>query len=194
MFSRRIQTALLRQPFTTTTTLRTYASISTQKPPPPVVEQPGPITATSDHLSVQYVDGVPIVSNYPLPTRIAHLHPTHPDPAMTGGYVNPPPLKRQFRDPNGTYWNHQDRRDYNEPVNEDEDILGRLSPEVYTWTTPRWGFAQNGIFVLAVLGLTGVVYLGYQDKPAVPRRFPYGGLREELGGSKAPAALSEDDE
>lgn len=47
---------------------------------------------------------------------------------------------------------------------------------------------QNGLFVLTVLGLCGVVYATYPDKPAVPRAFPYDGLREALGGEKAPAA------
>ena len=50
---------------------------------------------------------------------------------------------------------------------------------------------QLGLSVLSVLGLAGVVYLTYPDKPAVPRTFPYDGLRDALGGEKAPSAKPE---
>jgi len=140
-------------------------------------------------LSVPFIQGVPIVSNYETPQ--GH---THPDPNLTGGYVNPPAEKRQFRSPYTEYWNQQDRRNYGEPVNEDEDILGRLSPEVYTWTTPKMGLIQNGLFVLTVLGLCGIVYVSYPDKPAVPRTFPYDGLKYALGEDLAPSAKSDSEE
>ncbi|KAF8475879.1 hypothetical protein BDZ91DRAFT_710500 [Kalaharituber pfeilii] len=138
-------------------------------------------------LSVPRVRGVPIVSNY---DTVGPLE--HPDPEMTGGYVNPPPEKRQFRSPYTEYWDQQDRRNFGEAVNEDEDILSRFSPEVYTWTSPKMAAFQNGLFVLSVLGLCGIVYQFYPDKPAVPRTFPHGGLREALGGGNAPAARAEE--
>ena len=67
-------------------------------------------------------------------------------------------------------------------LHEDYDILGRFSPEVYTWTTPGKGLAQVGMFVATVFGLCGVVYMFYPDKPAVPRAFPHNGLEKALGG------------
>lgn len=70
-------------------------------------------------------------------------------------------------------------------LHEDNDILGRFSPEVYTWTTPGKGLFQIGCFVATVLSLCGVVYLFYPDKPAVPRRFPHNGLEVALGGKGA---------
>lgn len=35
---------------------------------------------------------------------------------QNGGYVNPPPQKRQLRDPYGDWWDKQGRRNYGEPV------------------------------------------------------------------------------
>lgn len=76
---------------------------------------------------------------------------------------------------------------YYSQVNEDEDILGRFSPEVYTWTTPAKGLMQWGLVILSFFGICGTVYAVYPDKPAVPRTFPYDGLREALGGEGAVA-------
>lgn len=79
---------------------------------------------------------------------------------------------------------------YCSQVNEDEDILGRFSPEVYTWTTPAKGLMQWGLVILSFSGICGTVYAFYPDKPAVPRTFPYDGLREALGGEGAVAVSS----
>jgi len=38
------------------------------------------------------------------------------EPEQNGGYVNPVPEKRQFRDPYGDWWDKQERRNYGEPV------------------------------------------------------------------------------
>ncbi|RPB20817.1 hypothetical protein L211DRAFT_870387 [Terfezia boudieri ATCC MYA-4762] len=181
MLPHRLGTALLRR--------STIAGAPAVRSLPPRRLLATPPAAGSDEqvdepLSIPRVAGIPITNNYE--TGVSGYN--HPDPEMTGGYVNPPAEKRQFRDPYGEYWNKQDRRNYGETVNEDEDILGRFSPEAYTWTTPGKGLMQNGLFVLTVLGLCGVVYSTYPDKPAVPRTFPYDGLREALGGEKAPAA------
>jgi hypothetical protein len=59
-----------------------------------------------------------------------------------------------------------------------------FSTEDYTWTSAEWGWVLMGTFVATFLGLCGVVYLTYPDRPAVPRTFP-GGLEEELGGRGA---------
>lgn len=45
------------------------------------------------------------------------------DPNMNGNYPDPSqtsalPLKRQFRDPHGKWWDPQERRNYGEPVHE----------------------------------------------------------------------------
>ncbi|KAI8267211.1 hypothetical protein K4K58_008307 [Colletotrichum sp. SAR11_239] len=106
------------------------------------------------------------------------------DPNMNGGYINPPFIKRQFRDPHGNWWDKQERRNFGEPVHEDHDLLGMFSPFEYTWTTTGRGLFQIGAFITAFLGVCGVVYLNYPDKPSYPREFP-GGLDRELGGAGA---------
>ena len=103
---------------------------------------------------------------------------------QNGGYVNPPAIKRQFRDPYADWWDKQERRNYGEPVHEDDDILGMFSPYEYTHVTPGKGLFQLGCFVAAVFGLAGVVSLTYPDTPSAPREFE-GGLERELGGPGA---------
>lgn len=100
---------------------------------------------------------------------------------QNGGYISPPPLKRQFRDPNGDWWDKQQRRNYGEPVHEDDDILGLFSPEEYTHTKPATAFFQLGCFITAVFGLCSVVYVLYPDKQSYPTEYE-GGLEKELGG------------
>lgn len=103
---------------------------------------------------------------------------------QNGNYPNPPRVKRQFRDPHADWWDKQERRNFGEPVHEDNDILGVFSPEQYTHVTPKKAFLSIGTFVAAFLGLCGVVSLYYPDKPSAPRTFP-GGLEKELGGPSA---------
>ncbi|KAL2009304.1 hypothetical protein VTN00DRAFT_7498 [Thermoascus crustaceus] len=106
------------------------------------------------------------------------------DPNMNGNYQNPPRLKRALRNPHADWWDKQERRNFGEPVHEDNDILGVFSPEQYTHATPGKAFLHLGCFVAAFLGLCSTVSLFYPDKPSVPRTFP-GGLEKELGGPNA---------
>lgn len=93
-------------------------------------------------------------------------------------------MKRQLRDPYGDWWDKQERRNYGEPVHEDNDILGMFSTEPYSHYKPGFGFVLLGTFIATVFGLCAVVYQLYPDKPTVPRTFP-GGLEAELGGPRA---------
>ncbi|KAI9871758.1 MAG: hypothetical protein M1830_008124 [Pleopsidium flavum] len=115
------------------------------------------------------------------------------DPNMNGGYINPPPEKRQFRDPYADWWDKQERRNYGEPVHEDNDILGMFSLEEYTHFKPGQAFFLMGCFITTVLGLCGVVSMYYPDKPSAPREFP-DGLEKELGGPNAMLARKVGDE
>ena len=98
-----------------------------------------------------------------------------------GRYDNPPAIKRSFRDPYGDWWDKQERRNFGEPVHEDNDILGVFSPEQYTHVSPSKGLASLGVFVAVFLGFCGVTSYFYPDKPSVPRTFP-DGLEKDLGG------------
>lgn len=93
-------------------------------------------------------------------------------------------MKRAFRDPYGDWWDKQERRNFGEPVHEDNDILGVFSPEQYTHVTPGKAFAALGCFVAVFLGFSGVCSFYYPDKPSIPRTFP-DGLEKELGGTNA---------
>ncbi|BDD60505.1 hypothetical protein MPDQ_002668 [Monascus purpureus] len=106
------------------------------------------------------------------------------DSLETGPYENPPPIKRSFRDPYGDWWDKQERRNFGEPVHEDNDLLGVFSVEQYTHATPGKAFAALGVFVATFLGFCGVTSLFYPDKASAPRTFP-DGLEKELGGPSA---------
>ena len=103
---------------------------------------------------------------------------------QNGGYPNPPPQKRQFRDPYGDWWDKQERRNFGEPVHEDHDVLGVFSLYEYTHFTSRRAFFLMGCFITSIFGLCGVVSMSYPDKPSAPRTFE-GGLDRELGGKGA---------
>ena len=108
----------------------------------------------------------------------------HANSTQNGGYINPPRVKRQHRDPYAQWWDPQERRNFGEPVHEDNDVLGIFSPWDYTWTTTGPGLIMIGTFVATFLGVCGIVYLNYPDRPSYPREFE-GGLEKELGGPGA---------
>ncbi|KAJ5376338.1 hypothetical protein N7509_013224 [Penicillium cosmopolitanum] len=106
------------------------------------------------------------------------------DPHQNNNYPNPPRVKRQFRDPHGGWWDAQEKRNFGEPVHEDNEILGVFSPEQYNHVSAGKGFLHLGAFVVAFLSLVGVVSLYHPDKPSVPKTYE-GGLEKELGGPNA---------
>ncbi|KAK3496015.1 NADH:ubiquinone oxidoreductase 20.1kD subunit [Neurospora crassa] len=143
----------------------------------PIVQQrrtflPDQLTGRGGLMEEKYPD-----SDYPQLTDAE-------DPEMNGGYINPPRIKRQFRDPYAKWWDPQERRNFGEPVHEDHDLLGMFSPYEYTWVSPGKGLAQIGAFIVAFLGLCYGVKLTYPDKVSYPREFE-DGLLQELGGSGA---------
>lgn len=103
---------------------------------------------------------------------------------QNGGYINPPRIKRQFRDPYGEWWDPQERRNFGEPIHEDNDLLGIFSPWEYTWTTTGPGLIMIGCFLAVLGGVSSMVYMSYPDRPAYPREFE-AGLERELGGPGA---------
>lgn len=103
---------------------------------------------------------------------------------QNGGYINPPEIKRQFRDPHADWWDKQERRNYGEPVHENHDQLGMFTPHDYTWVSPAKGLFQMACFVATFLGLCYTVRAFYPDKKSYPREFE-GGLERELGGAGA---------
>ncbi|TQS38378.1 hypothetical protein Golomagni_01117 [Golovinomyces magnicellulatus] len=136
------------------------------------------------------------------------------DPGMNGGYINPPRIKRHFRDPHADWWDKQERRNFGEPIHEDNDILGMFSPHeasgseslkiglsIFTkirclctmnYISPDSLF-QIGCFISVVFGLAGVVRVFYPDRPSVAKRYE-GGLERELGGPGVVVARYREDD
>ena len=91
---------------------------------------------------------------------------------------------RNKRDPYADWWDKQDRRNYGEPVHEDNDIQGALSLHDYNHFTPGWAGVLFGTFIVSVFGLCAVVSQIYPDKISVPKQYE-DGLEAELGGPRA---------
>ena len=109
---------------------------------------------------------------------LAHVVP------QNGGYQNPPAIKRQFRDPYDDWWDKQERRNFGEPVHEDNDILGIFALEEYTHMKPARGFLMWGAFIGCILGLSYAVHVNMPLRPSAPKEYP-DGLEQELGGKGA---------
>lgn len=75
-------------------------------------------------------------------------------------------------------------------MHEDNDILTVFSTPSYGHFSLGWSGVLFGTFCASVLGLCGICYYYYPDKPSAPRTFP-GGLAEELGGKGALRARKE---
>ena len=103
---------------------------------------------------------------------------------QNGGFVQPAPIKRQFRDPHADWWDKQERRNLGEPLHEDNDLYGMFSTWDYTHFTPNWGWVLFGTFVATFTGFCYTVKQFYPDKPSAPRTFA-DGLEKELGGPGA---------
>jgi len=116
-----------------------------------------------------------VLSIYPLPLLIR---------GKNGGYINPPPIKRSHRDPYGDWTDKQERRNFGEPVHEDNDILGVFSLDDYSHMSPGRGAVLWAGFIASVLGLGYAVKLTYPDRPSAPTEYP-DGLEAELGGPGA---------
>ncbi|KAK6338987.1 hypothetical protein TWF696_009783 [Orbilia brochopaga] len=115
------------------------------------------------------------------------------DPGMNGGYsvTQPPPQKAQFRDPYEKWWDPQERRNFGDPIHEDFDNLGIFSLWEYTAATTKQAAISCACAIALGLGICGVIYQTYPDRPAVPREFPDNGLEKALGGKGAQLARPE---
>jgi NADH dehydrogenase (ubiquinone) 1 beta subcomplex subunit 8 len=103
---------------------------------------------------------------------------------QNGGYVNPPAVKRSLRDPYGDWWDKQERRNFGEPVHEDNDMLGIFSLHEYTHFNTRQAVTSTLCYVGFIATVFGVVWWNFPGQQVAPRQFP-GGLDVELGGKGA---------
>ncbi|KIW90295.1 uncharacterized protein Z519_08939 [Cladophialophora bantiana CBS 173.52] len=114
------------------------------------------------------------------------------DPEMNNNYINPPRIKRQHRDPYANWDDKQERRNFGEPVHEDNDVLGIFALEDYTFMSTARGLLLWAGFIACVLGVYYGVSYTYPGKPSAPRELE-GGLFEELGGPGAVRAHMDGD-
>ncbi|KAK7555313.1 hypothetical protein IWX49DRAFT_590011 [Phyllosticta citricarpa] len=141
-----------------------------------------PAITNTSRLQVRYASQAPQEPEFVLDPKI---DPDLQDPFMNGGYINPPPVKHQHRDPYGDWWDKQERRNLGEPMHEDHDLYGMFSTWDYTHFTPGWGWVLFGTFVATFTGFCFTVKQLYPDKPFAPRTFGDDGLEKELGGPGA---------
>lgn len=132
-------------------------------------------------------------------TSAARMQSHYPRGTVTpGSKVDPqlgdyPALPRevvQWRNYNPNYWDTQDRRNFGEPVQEQDDALNMWSPDKYKM--PR----QSALFqFLTAIGIgavvSGLIYVSRPQRPNVPKTFPRNGLAEELGDESARAPADE---
>ena len=107
-----------------------------------------------------------------------------PSQIQNNNYINPPPIKRSNRDPYGDWDDPQERRNFGEPVHEDNDILGVFSLHDYTHMSTGRGLIMWGLFISAIYGVYTGVKMTFPGKPSAPTEYE-NGLLEELGGPGA---------
>ncbi|KAJ2352228.1 hypothetical protein H4S02_013493, partial [Coemansia sp. RSA 2611] len=84
--------------------------------------------------------------------------------------------------PQRGWWDRQNRRNFGEPVPEQIEILNMWAPTQY-WS-PGWkmvGKMWCG-FILTLGTVFFVISKARGERPYVRAFYPYGGLKEELGG------------
>ncbi|BEI86757.1 hypothetical protein CcaverHIS002_0701030 [Cutaneotrichosporon cavernicola] len=134
----------------------------------------------------------PPVPTHPHHSPSAPIPPPPPgvevDPQLHG-YPQLPEVSLQLREPFG-WWDIQERKNFDEPVMEEEDYLGMWGPDVF-----KIGGGAALLALTAALGLVGAFgWFVYETSPplkAVRREYPYGGLEKALGGY--PARKEQDD-
>eukprot|EP00794_Sanderia_malayensis_P012728 gene12729-14033_t len=101
-------------------------------------------------------------------------------------YPNLPARSYQLRDPYATYWDQQDRRNFGEPLHEEDDALGIWMPDRYDEepTSPIEAL-RNLCIAFGCLGFVyflSTFYTDEKDNPAVPTIYPFNNLYLENGG------------
>lgn len=119
-------------------------------------------------------------SRYISTSFIARL-PQNPDPLL-GDY---PDIKGDLyfkRSPYVKYDDQQNRRNFNEPLDPNDDLLNMWSPDYYQPVSDATALKYSAVFFGGIATFAGILYtFFYPEKPAVPRNYPYGGLAKDLG-------------
>ncbi|KAG0169884.1 hypothetical protein DFQ28_002790 [Apophysomyces sp. BC1034] len=100
------------------------------------------------------------------------------DPQI-GDYPNLPRNSNQLRSPFG-WWDNQDRRNFNETLHEEDEILGVWGPDIHTYS-PYKALGQLTLFFTLLGGFSAFIYKVRPERPCAQRSYPFDGLKEELG-------------
>ncbi|KAL1925241.1 uncharacterized protein VTP21DRAFT_124 [Calcarisporiella thermophila] len=138
--------------------------------------------------------------NFITPTVAARHQSTTPtktsSDAQIGDYPDLPWTNAQTKPVFG-WWDEQERRNYNETIHEEDEILSIWSPDLHKYN-PYKALFQLSLFFAGVGLFAYNIKESHPVSPVIPRTYPYDGLKNELGGStvadKSLAARSENDE
>ena len=113
--------------------------------------------------------------------------PEHPEFA---DYKNPEFVLKQTLSPYAKYDDPQNRRNKNDPMHTDEDLLDMWSPDYYDYVSDSTALKHNAVFFGLIFGVASIIYYFqlYPEKPAMIRSFPYNGLADSLGSTSKEAA------
>ncbi|KAK9326019.1 hypothetical protein V1517DRAFT_312450 [Lipomyces orientalis] len=104
------------------------------------------------------------------------------DDRLVGNYPEYPYVSNQSRDPYEKYDDQQLRRNYNDPLHEDDDVLNMWSPDIHDFVSDGQAF-RSILYFFATVGIGSYICTYFMpEKPAASRVYP-NGLFNELGGS-----------
>ncbi|KAK9346091.1 putative NIAM subunit of mitochondrial NADH:ubiquinone oxidoreductase [Lipomyces starkeyi] len=118
-----------------------------------------------------------------LPCATYATNSAQEDDRMAGDYPDYPYVSNQSRDPYEKYDDQQLRRNYNDPLHEDDDMLNMWSPDIHDFVSDGQAF-KSILYFFATVGVGSYICTYFMpEKPAAPRVYP-NGLFKELGGSE----------
>ncbi|KAH7924283.1 Ndufb8, NADH dehydrogenase 19kDa subunit [Leucogyrophana mollusca] len=141
------------------------------------------------HLIRSRLNSAPLVRAYATP---ATYKPQEKDPQL-GDYPDLPWVSNQDLRPRG-WWDPQMRRNFGDPIHENDEVLSMWGPDVPV-VPPQRALFQFSLAVTAFVGFGFLCkYVLLPERPTVPREYPYSGLVRELGGLEENKAREETDE
>ncbi|KAK9448210.1 uncharacterized protein V1518DRAFT_419985 [Limtongia smithiae] len=109
--------------------------------------------------------------------------PSHDgDDRLAGDYPEFPVIFNQKRDPYVKYDDQQLRRNFGDPLHEDDDVLNMWSPDVHDYVSNGTAGRYIATFFGIIAGAGYLLSFIAPESPAVPRVYP-SGLFTELGGA-----------
>ncbi|KAK9467126.1 hypothetical protein V1512DRAFT_252919 [Lipomyces arxii] len=106
------------------------------------------------------------------------------DVNLNGRYPEYPYMFNQHRDPYVKYDDQQLRRNFGDPLHEDDDLLNMWSPDVHDYvSTSKAGLTLLSFFAFVGVSAFGLLLIA-PENPATPRVYA-DGLFTELGGSES---------